>query len=67
MDKKKAGGFIFVSYAADHPPDHVHIFDGKNRPIGRWDIEKQRPMDDFEVTRQLRQALSQVGYLREEP
>jgi hypothetical protein len=67
--EKKAGGYIFRTYLCDHPPLHVHIFDGQNRPVGRWDIEHQCSMkgEDFEVTKQLRKALEQVGYLREEP
>ena len=67
MGKKKAGGYIFISYTSDHPPLHVHIFDGKNRLVGRWDIEHQRPMDEFELTKQLRKALYEAGYLRGEP
>jgi len=46
---------------------HVHIFDGKNKFVGRWDIENQRPMDEFELTKQLRKALHELGYLRGEP
>lgn len=63
---KKAGGFIFRTWAADHSPYHVHIWEG-HKWLGRWDIEHQRPMDDFPVTRRLLKALWQAGYLREEP
>ena len=62
MGRKKAGGFIFESYSGDHRPRHVHIF-RDDRPIGRWDIENQRPMDDFPMTHQLRNALVDLGYL----
>lgn len=65
--KKKAGGFTFITYVADHPPLHVHIRDGKDREIGRWDVEHQCPMDPFSLTKQLRKALYEAGYLREEP
>lgn len=67
MGVKKAGGFIFITYPGDHPPAHVHIRDSKDRPVGRWDIEHQRPMDDFELTKRLRRALFEAGYLRDEP
>lgn len=66
MGVKKAGGFIFKTYKADHPPYHVHIWEG-DKEIGRWDIENQRPMDDFPVTRRLRRALFAAGYLRGKP
>ncbi|PZC46172.1 MAG: hypothetical protein C1O27_002149 [Chloroflexi bacterium] len=36
-----------------------------NREVGRWDIENQRPMDEFEVDRALRKALQRTGYLHE--
>ena len=65
MGWKRAGGYIFVTYKGDHPPFHVHILKGA-REIGRWDIAHQRPMDDFEGGRELRQALRRLGYLLEE-
>lgn len=69
MGVRKAGGFVFVTYPGDHPPAHVHIFDGRNREVGRWDIEHQCPMkgDDFIITKRLRKALHEAGYLRGEP
>ena len=64
MSRKRAGGFIFVSYKGDHLPVHVHI-EKNGREIGRWDIENQRPLDNFTLTKQLRGALARLGYLRE--
>ncbi len=68
MGERRVGGYIFRTYSGDHPPLHVHIFDGEGRPIGRWDIEHQCPMkgDAFQVTRRLRKALAAAGYLGEE-
>ena len=64
VGRKRAGGYVFVTYKGDHPPLHVHIF--KNQEfIGRWDIEHQCPMDVFRVSRNLRRALRLVGYLLE--
>ena len=60
-------GFIFVTYAGDHPPYHVHILTSAGRNIGRFDIEHQCPMDDFQLTRRLRKALFELGYMTEEP
>ena len=51
-------------HRGDHPPLHVHIFES-DKEVGRWDIENQRPMDDFEMTRRLRNALRELGYLLE--
>ena len=66
MSKKRAGGFIFITYKGDHRPFHVHI-EREGREIGRWDIENQRPLDRFDLTRKLREALTRLGYLRETP
>ena len=59
-------GFIFVTYAGDHPPYHVHILTSNGRNIGRFNIEHQCPMDDFEVTKRLSNALIDLGYMRAE-
>jgi len=69
MGVRKAGGFVFVIYPGDHPPAHVHIFDARNREVGRWGIEHECPMkgDDFVVTKRLRKALYDAGCLRGEP
>jgi hypothetical protein len=69
MGIKRAGGYIFITWKGDHPPLHVYIRNGRNRKIGRWDVEHQCPMrgDDFEVTKHLRKALYELGYLRGEP
>ena len=61
----RIGGFLFKTYKTDHPPLHVHIFDKDGRrELGRWDIEGQRPMDDFKVGKKLRKALRAAGYSR---
>ena len=59
-------GFIFITYADDHAPYHVHILTSAGRNIGRFDIEHQCPMDDFRITKRLRNALIDLGYMLEE-
>lgn len=59
-------GFIFVTYAGDHPPFHVHILTTTGRNIGRFDIEHQCPIDVFKVTKRLKKTLIDLGYMREE-
>jgi hypothetical protein len=65
LGEKKVRGFVFRSYVGDHPPLHVHVF-WRGREIGRWDIEHQRLLDSFPLTRRLSQALSEAGYLARE-
>ena len=59
-------GFIFITYAGDHPLYHVHILTSAGRNIGRFDIEHQCPMDDFWITKRLRSALIDLGYMLKE-
>jgi hypothetical protein len=66
MGRKRYMGFIFITYAGDHPPYHVHILTADGRNIGRFDLEQQRPMDDFEPTKRLKKALVGMGYMTEE-
>lgn len=61
MGRRRIAGYIFITYKGDHRPYHVHIRKG-NREIGRWDIENQVPMDNFEITEKLRRALVKLGY-----
>lgn len=64
MGIKKVGGFIFKTFAPDHPPYHVHIHDDKGF-LGRFDIENQRPMDRrLKISGKLKRALRQAGYLK---
>lgn len=44
MAKWKSGGYVFVAYATDHPPPHIHIFkDGQL--LDRYDLENGEFMD----------------------
>ena len=61
MTRKKHGNYEFWTYKGDHPPYHVHIRkDG--REVGRWDIESQRKMDDFRLTKEMLDGLKSCEY-----
>jgi hypothetical protein len=62
VGKKKLAGYIFITYKGDHRPFHVHITKN-NRELGRWDIENQKPMDNFEIPGDLKDALIKLGYM----
>jgi hypothetical protein len=66
MGRKRAYGYTLVSWEADHPPLHVHIYDRRDQEVGRWDVEGQRGMDEFDMTKNLRKALRKFGYLKED-
>jgi len=52
---------MFVTYSDDHRPYHVHILKD-DREIGRWDIENQRPMDNFVMRKNMMKGLKELGY-----
>ena len=60
MGRRKRGGYIFETYAGDHPPYHVHVYKGDDF-IGRFDIENQRPMDE-DFSAQVVKYLEELGY-----
>jgi hypothetical protein len=65
VTRKKHGNYELVTYKGDHLPYHVHIR-RNGREVGRWDIENQKPMDRFRVTREILDALRASGYYSEE-
>lgn len=35
MGRKRRGGYFFIWFKGDHMPRHVHVFDSRNRFLGR--------------------------------
>ena len=43
MTRIRRGGYIFLTWASDHSPRHVHVYrDGQL--ILKWDLENRKPM-----------------------
>lgn len=43
MPKIRRGNYIFLAWAGDHSPRHVHVYrDGKL--VVKWDLERWQPM-----------------------
>ena len=43
MSKIRRGGYVFLTWAVDHSPQHVHVYrDGKL--VLKWDLDNQKPM-----------------------
>ncbi len=43
MSKIRRGNYIFVTWAGDHSPRHVHVYrDGKL--VVKWDLDNRRAM-----------------------
>ena len=43
MPKIRRGGYVFLTWAGDHAPRHVHVYRG-GRLVLKWDLENQKPM-----------------------
>ncbi len=64
MGKIRRGNFIFVTWVADHPPRHVHVYkDGKL--VVKWDLENRVVMKGHATSRILKliAELEQEGRL----
>lgn len=43
MGKVRRGGYVFVTWKADHPPRHVHVYrDG--HLVVKWDLDNCKPI-----------------------
>jgi hypothetical protein len=58
MTKIRRGGYVFVTWKADHPPRHVHVFrDG--RLVAKWNLDAGRMMTGT-MTRRLHRMLEEI-------
>jgi len=43
VGKARRGGYVFLTWAGDHTPRHVHVYrDGAL--VVKWDLENRKPM-----------------------
>ena len=58
MARIRRGGYIFITWAGDHPPRHVHVYrDGSL--VVKWDLENQLPMKG-EASRRIRSLIAEL-------
>ncbi len=61
MARIRRGGYIFLTWTGDHPPQHVHVYrDG--RLIVKWDLENKMAM----IGEATRRILSLIDELQSE-
>jgi hypothetical protein len=46
VTKVSRGGYIFITWKADHPPRHVHVL-RNGRLVLKWNLESRRSMQGF--------------------
>ena len=58
MGKVRRGGYVFVTWKADHTPRHVHVYrDGKL--VVKWDLDNKKPMKG-EASRRLLDLIDEL-------
>jgi len=64
VTRVRRGGYVFLTWASDHPPLHVHVY-RNGLLVMKWDLEEQRVIlgaPNPRIVRILR-ALEQEGRL----
>jgi hypothetical protein len=61
MGKVRRGGYVFVTWAGDHTPRHVHVY-RSGRLVVQWDLENAMQMKG----RPSRRVLELIHELEEE-
>jgi len=53
MSRIRRGGYVFVTWAGDHGPKHVHVY-RDSRLVLKWDLEAGLPTKGVATTRMAR-------------
>lgn len=64
MVKVRRGNYVFLTWAGDHSPRHVHVY-RNSRLVVKWDLENWLPMEG-KASRRLLKLIEQLngeGYL----
>jgi len=43
VPKIRRGGFVFLAWAGDHSPRHVHVY-RNGKLVVKWDLDSRQPM-----------------------
>ena len=64
VGKVRRGNYVFVTWAGDHTPRHVHVY-RKRRLVLKWDLENQLAMKGKPTAKilQLIRELDEEGLL----
>ena len=58
MGKIRRGGYQFITWKGDHPPQHVHVF-RNGILVVKWDLDRGRPMEG-EASRRIRRLIREL-------
>lgn len=60
MGKVRRGGYLFIWWKGDHKPRHVHVFDNRNRLLGRVSIPTFDSLDPWKPPRKVIEILTSL-------
>jgi len=58
VGKVRRGGYLFIWWKGDHDPRHVHVFDDRNRLLGRLALPSCRPLGGWKPQRKVLEIIS---------
>jgi hypothetical protein len=61
MGKIRRGGYVFITWAGDHGPRHVHVYEGGKLAV-KWDLDNNCAMKG----KATRRILTLIAELRRE-
>jgi hypothetical protein len=58
MGKVRRGNYVFLTWAGDHSPRHVHVY-RESKLVVKWDLENWQPMKG-KANRRLLQLIEEL-------
>ena len=60
MGEIRRYGYRLEWFVGDHPPPHVHVYDAKDRFMGRLDIERLRGIEGWMPDKKLIKLIQEL-------
>ena len=58
MGKIKRGGYVFITWAGDHDPKHVHVF-REGKEVLKWNLEAEVAIDG-KTTNKIKKLIAEL-------
>ena len=62
MSRTRRGGYIFIRWKGDHPPPHVHVFNGNSTFISRVNLQTMEPMDADHIAKEIIELIIELQW-----
>ncbi len=58
MGKIRRGGYVFITWAGDHDPRHVHVFK-EGKEVLKWNLEAQAEIEG-KATKKMKKLIAEL-------